>query len=672
MSRLDAVTIFQSLDGEPVNKVVERSSDGAVRKGMARNAGRFMAWHQPVPDLAALADVLRAVGDRPDQVLSLSVFKNPPDRPFLVMSAQALAREVGCREGDRVALAGFHEVNGEPAVARIKENMELGSYLLFDRDQAEGMPDELASLGLEEWRAAVAQLFPGFDTCGMVWVPSTSSRVLVDGAAPGGASGHAFVRVAPDPSWIEHKWTQALLRALVVEHAPTPWEEPVGLAFPKPVRDRKGGTGAVLRHDWWTIVDRTTWAAARLVFDGAPVARGEGLEVAPARVELHPGPPLDLSAVRDVTASEIGAVCQAVEEIRGSAPHITIERGYKGGKKVVTGLTIVVDDLSMDTELETADGWLSVASLLASGEQHVRCQSPFRTSDSWAAFFGRHQDGTPFIYDSGTGEKHVLRREGLREAWDVIHDWWRRTYDPRFIRRDQFYSGTLHRMLRPAQVAPTPDVIKALAFAREAPKDKLGRVRVDQLPAVFSAWRAVAWGQIQLGLPEEEDYAGESSAGEELKVHLVNLLGSMVTVDWAEQQPLRASLAAWAHRFAALKKGSWVAVRDYAIWGRVGDDGRFEVAIKPHLASQVRGHLEIAAMSQDVLTRRCRRHKLAKISDNHIYTDGKQIRAVVLADHVVDELTFRPDESDFLANRAESVFRANPLGTKGNGESGLH
>lgn len=672
MSRLDAVTIFQSLDGEPVNKVVRRQPDGSLAKGMARNSGSFMAWHQPVPDLAALVEVLRAVGERSDQVISTSVFKSPPDRPFLVLSSAVLAQEIGCRPSDTVALSGFHAVNDQPAVARLGENMELGSYLLFDRDQADGMPAELAELNLEDWRAAVARLFPGFDACGVVWVPSTSRRVLVDGAPLGGPSGHAFVKVAPDPGWITHKWNQALLRALVTEHPPVPWEEPVGLAFPKPVRDRKGGTGAVLRHDWWTIVDRTTWAAARLVFDGAPIVEGDGLEVVSATVEHHAGPPLDLAAIKDVTASEIAAISQAIEEIRGSAPHITIERGHRGGKKMVTGLTIVVDDLTTETELQTRDGWRTVAALLSSGEPHVRCQTPFRESDSEAAFFALHADGTPYVYDSGTGEKHVLRQTSLREAWAVIHDWWRRTYDPRFVRRDLFYSGTMGEFMKPAQAAPTPDLMRSLAFAREAPKDKQGRVRVDQLPAVFNAWRSVAWGHIRLGLPREEDYAGDGGAGDELKGLLVNLLSSIVTIDWAEGVAQRASLAVWAWRFADADRGAWVSVRDYALWGRLSDDGKFELAMKPALASQVRGHLEVAATSQDVLLRRCRKYKLARSDDNRIFSSGKQVRAVVFTDEITAELNLMSARDDSPAARLHRMVGANPLNDKGNGGGGIH
>jgi hypothetical protein len=68
----------------------------------------------------------------------------------------------------------------------------------------------------------------------------------------------------------------------------------------------------------------------------------------------------------------------------------------------------VIDDLSMDLAVEAETGWTTVGGFAASDVQHLRIQSPYRDSTSWAAYLGRHKDGSPFLYDTGTSEKHVL------------------------------------------------------------------------------------------------------------------------------------------------------------------------------------------------------------------------------------------------------------------------
>jgi hypothetical protein len=75
-------------------------------------------------------------------------------------------------------------------------------------------------------------------------------------------------------------------------------------------------------------------------------------------------------------------------------------------------ISISADDLSWDTELETPFGDMTVRDamshpeFLATGK--IRCQSPFRASDSEAAFLSRNLNGKPFVHDSGTATTHWL------------------------------------------------------------------------------------------------------------------------------------------------------------------------------------------------------------------------------------------------------------------------
>lgn len=78
-------------------------------------------------------------------------------------------------------------------------------------------------------------------------------------------------------------------------------------------------------------------------------------------------------------------------------------------------ISIAAQDLSWDTELETRHGTMTVRDALATEEflasGKLRCQTPFRDSDSEAAFLGRCKDGRPFVHDTGTATTHWLRDE---------------------------------------------------------------------------------------------------------------------------------------------------------------------------------------------------------------------------------------------------------------------
>ena len=83
-----------------------------------------------------------------------------------------------------------------------------------------------------------------------------------------------------------------------------------------------------------------------------------------------------------------------------------------------SGLRISANDLTLDTELETEkDGVLTVRQLVERGTTgKIRCQSPFRASESWAAFYNTNADGIPFVHDVGTSTTHWLNEF---EAEDV-------------------------------------------------------------------------------------------------------------------------------------------------------------------------------------------------------------------------------------------------------------
>jgi hypothetical protein len=81
-------------------------------------------------------------------------------------------------------------------------------------------------------------------------------------------------------------------------------------------------------------------------------------------------------------------------------------------------LSFSANDLRLETLLETQKyGVISVAKAITLISQlqnnKIRCQTPYRDSNSYAAFFSVNADGKPFVFDSGTGTTHWLENNGL-------------------------------------------------------------------------------------------------------------------------------------------------------------------------------------------------------------------------------------------------------------------
>jgi len=92
------------------------------------------------------------------------------------------------------------------------------------------------------------------------------------------------------------------------------------------------------------------------------------------------------------------------------------------------GYRSVLFNLRMETEIESEDGNVkTVRDLIANFKGKLRCQSPFRASNSFAAFFSLNHDGVPYVFDSGTDTTHRLldttnRRKVDKDCENVIRE----------------------------------------------------------------------------------------------------------------------------------------------------------------------------------------------------------------------------------------------------------
>jgi hypothetical protein len=395
----DFVTVLR-IDGHRANKLVRRERDGQITKIGAVESGIYVAQTFPVPDAEAFADLLRRVGEDPRLVISLGIFKDAGEGEFHVWPRKQIARSIGLNPAAmsqrelKEKTKGWHEVGGQRVASRTKDNMVLGSWCLFDRDLVPDMPEDLVALDIDGWRAEMAALFPTLDKAAQVMVPSTSGRVLIDGKPwSSKASWHLFVQV-DDPEDLRNRiWAQALVKSFAIKALGT--DCPLGFHRNKYARD---GSGRINGRQPWSIYDPTTLWPERLVFDGAPVVKGKGLSLTQPDVRvMQAGGRLQAGAFEDLPL-----------ELKRPAWRgaVKVERRREGAGLRVAFVTAAT--LELDLELDTEDGPKTIRQLWLAGADHVRCQSPFRESSSWAAYYGVHESGEPFLFDTGADTKYVL------------------------------------------------------------------------------------------------------------------------------------------------------------------------------------------------------------------------------------------------------------------------
>jgi hypothetical protein len=396
------------------NKLVTRNDDGTVEKEPGPPISEAMAQTFRVENRKAMERLLRKIGKKPNKVLSLGyVPGTEPDdhedagKPYKVVSRKIMGKTLGVDpdtpDGQK-AILGWHDINGELCICRLKTNMTPGAWCLFDIDAVRGMPSHLASMNSDDRLFALADIIPGFAEAGVVIVPSTTGRVLVDGKPMDATGEHLYVQLR-DAADLERFGAVLLQRSLLLN-----------FGFMRPRYSRSEPDKIVSRVPWG-IADPTTFSHERLVYDGAPTVRGKGLEIADAEIEILEGGRLDTSLLQDLTDEEAATYAEMTgqrlvkdrrtESIMGADGKVITHQIYRFSS---------VDDrqLKMDTQVETQVGVMTVDEYWRSDHGKLRCQTPFRDSSSWNGILNRHRDGSPFVYDNGIRTRYTLPSELVR------------------------------------------------------------------------------------------------------------------------------------------------------------------------------------------------------------------------------------------------------------------
>lgn len=195
------------------------------------------------------------------------------------------------------------------------------------------------------------------------------------------SNGHVWVRFK-NPADVERVRAAILVKAAELE-----------MTWVKPRLSKQ--TGERVGVSLTTLVDTSVLTPGRLVFCGKPVA-GDGLQVLDSKFVRSEG-------LFDDSVDTSALVLPDPDRIRAITKAAGVEMHTSSN-----GLNAIVYDLSLSTELVTQDrGVITVAEGMKIGGT-LRCQSPFRASDSWASLFSVDKHSAPRLYDFGTSTTHRI------------------------------------------------------------------------------------------------------------------------------------------------------------------------------------------------------------------------------------------------------------------------
>ncbi len=428
-----------------LGKRFTRNPDGTISKQSFVKLALGIAVMRRVQTHDELADLLARVGDDPHAAIINASFDGiDVDEEFLILSEREIEHRLGIPWSDRQRQKGVHRITYEgkayKATGRFKENVRASCWQILDRDIDSHTPAQFANLSFDEWLLAVGKILPGLDTVSYVKTGSTSARVICNGEHVGGGNGHVWIKMA-NPEEVERIRT-----ALVICAAQA------GLVWKKP-RFSKTQKGVVVGNSLATIIDPSVWTPGRLVFCGQPCV-GEGLTIVPVTAVVHHG---ECNAL--VTDAIVVPDAKTVREITRKAG---VEMSITAGSN---GLRVAVNDLTLATEIETKEhGLLTVHEIIERGiTGKQRCQTPFRESNSYAAFYSVNADGKPFVYDVGTSTTHWLNGFEVEEV--------------KLIKANGVVSKLIPAVKEDSAAALEDDAIEALAAIKQASPSEYQRKR---------------------------------------------------------------------------------------------------------------------------------------------------------------------------------------------------
>jgi hypothetical protein len=385
-ARATTITVLTSIKPKTTGKAYTLEPDGTLSKKAVVAITDATAEMIEVPTAEAMLAVIEQVTQSTNQVLVLNGFKNwSIGLPFNIVTNDRLEQLLGKPVGDR----GVYEVDCLPFAARLKRSVTPSVWLLLDADNPVGIPPEWAALSRGDRLKLLERVLPGISTCERVQYASSTPRVRKKGSETGPLFlTHALVRVT-HPERIDT--LREYLRVMTVVES---------LSFETP-RYSKSEPGKVIGHEHRTLFDLAPICMGRIVFPTRPdVSKAPGYMVIPAgaRIVNSGGGALDIGAI----ALPDAAALTGYKDKTGLSVSFSSTRG--------TLSVVVTNALKMETEIESRGVVKPLSEWLAGmteGEK-LRCETPFRASQSEAAFIKKKGDADAILYDSGTNTTYPL------------------------------------------------------------------------------------------------------------------------------------------------------------------------------------------------------------------------------------------------------------------------
>lgn len=407
---MNKITIIKSVNPDRVCKEFTKDGGGKIIKSVVANVVKGIAISKVAETADEMVEILKQVTSRKDLVLCAGEWHNDPGEKFDVLPEYELADLMGSSIGE--VSGGVLNHDGKYVSARLKRGIKPSSWVLLDADNPPGIPDEWGSMSIIERLRLWEPLLPGISRCERIELRGSSARVI-NGSGSQKAT-HAWIRVS-DPSKI------ALMKAhLSIEMVNK------GLSFQYKKHSRID-PNRVVGIESRSVFDLAVFDTGRLVFTAEPTVNIDGYKVDDPAIQIfNPGGgELDINWIKKPVES-----LHQYREITGINMDIQLsEDGYisihnKG-------------QLTIDTEIvskgviKPLSEWVSQ---IKPGKK-LRCESPFRESQSEAAFIKIGDDGLPFVHDVGNGTSYHLKPAAvvIAESTEIDTSWMRKSKDGQIL-----------------------------------------------------------------------------------------------------------------------------------------------------------------------------------------------------------------------------------------------
>ena len=282
---------------------------------------------------------------------------------------------------------GLNTIEDVNYAARLKTGISSSKWLLIDCDDAPGMPIKLQGMTIEERLTYLEPIVPGISKCERVELLSSSARV---GKELAGIASHAWVQINR-PDLIENLREHVRVK-MVTE----------GLYFQSP-RYSRSEPGTKVGSEPKTVVDLAVWIPGRIVFNSKPrlLAGMEDYKVFGADILIvNPDAGmLDIEWVQDLPNLDDIALYQhktgSKLKYNSAGSRLKVEAG---------GLLKLDTEIESNGQVKNLQEWL----LEIPNGGKLRCEAPFRESQSEAAAIFKGEDGGVSVYDIGNQTNYPL------------------------------------------------------------------------------------------------------------------------------------------------------------------------------------------------------------------------------------------------------------------------